>query len=124
MIIPRVQSTCADEVSLVASLKSWGFLGSVLLHVDDHPDFKIESVVKKVSGFCDLLIRFDSAPDELAIELLNIGASHLVVGSAWALADGDLRSAGYRAGLGVFESREPSPCDFNTAGNLLVTFAR
>lgn len=83
MIIPRVTAEPGgDEASLVESLKRWGFLGRVLLHVDGQPNFKIESVVKKVSGFCDLLIRFDTASDELAIELLNIGASQLVVGSA------------------------------------------
>ena len=83
MILPRLTTTSAsDEATLVEILKRWGFLGSVLLHVDSPGEFKIESVIKKVSGFCDLLIRFDSAPDELAIEMLNIGASRLVVESA------------------------------------------
>ena len=39
-------------------------------------------MIKKVSGYCDLLVRFDSAKDDLAIEMLNVGASSLVVGSA------------------------------------------
>ena len=83
MIVPRVKIDASDdEATLVASLKHWGFLGSVLLHIESQPGFEIESVVKKVSGFCDLLVRFDSAIDESAIELLNVGASQLVVGSA------------------------------------------
>ncbi len=92
MIVPRISIAASDALegelqeSLVQQLKRWGFLGSVLLHVEGQPveGFKasIDKVIKKVSGFCDLQIRFDAAANEAAIEMLNVGASTLVVGSA------------------------------------------
>ena len=86
MIIPKVtvDSISADnQESLVTKLKHWGFLGSVLLCVGgDVDEASLLGVIRKVSGYCDLLIRFDSASDEQAIEMLNVGASSLVVGSA------------------------------------------
>ena len=91
MIIPKV-SIAAEPISnkqqeaLVSTLKHWGFLGSVLLYIDGNfeQDFasSLCSVIKKVSGFCDLLIRFDETSDDVAIEMLNVGATSLVVGSA------------------------------------------
>jgi len=86
MIIPKVSVdsiSADDQESLVAKLKYWGFLGSVLFCIDgDVDESSLLGVIKKVGGYCNLLIRFDSASDDLAIELLNVGASSLVVGSA------------------------------------------
>ncbi len=89
MIIPKisVDSTSADnQEELVAKLKHWGFLGSVLLVIEGECDQEftdaLYSAIKKVSGFCDLLVRFDIASDDVAIEMLNIGATSLVVGLA------------------------------------------
>ena len=91
MIVPKIKlagDTLSPEAqeSLVKNLKHWGFLGSVFLVVDGGGDKalidSLYGVIKKVSGFCDLLIRFDSASDNVAIEMLNVGASLLVVGSA------------------------------------------
>jgi phosphoribosyl-ATP pyrophosphohydrolase/phosphoribosyl-AMP cyclohydrolase/histidinol dehydrogenase len=91
MIVPKV-SVSANPMSadqqeeLVSKLKHWGFLGSAYLVVEgescDEFAAPLSAVIKKVSGFCDLLIRFDSASDDAAIEMLNIGANSLVVGSA------------------------------------------
>lgn len=102
MILPKVsiasESLASQQDELVSSLKHWGFLGQVLLNVNgDRPEeffTGLRSVIRKVSGFCDLLIRFDSATDEQAIEMLNVGASLLVVGSAsqleqWPAVPGD-----------------------------------
>lgn len=86
MIIPKVSvdSVSADnQEELAGKLKHWGFLGSVLFCVNEESDrSSLLAVIKKVSGYCDLLVRFDSATDDLAIEMLNVGASSLVVGSA------------------------------------------
>jgi phosphoribosyl-ATP pyrophosphohydrolase/phosphoribosyl-AMP cyclohydrolase/histidinol dehydrogenase len=102
VILPKVsiasESLASQQDELVSSLKHWGFLGQVLLNVNgDRPEeffTGLRSVIRKVSGFCDLLIRFDSATDEQAIEMLNVGASLLVVGSAsqleqWPAVPGD-----------------------------------
>ena len=97
MIIPKIT---VDSVSdnnqeeLVSKLKHWGFLGSVLLRVEGTDASALPAVIKKVSGYCDLLVRFDSASDDVAIEMLNVGASSLVVGSAsqteqWPTVPGD-----------------------------------
>lgn len=91
MIVPKltvsdVSMDSLQQETLVAQLKHWGFLGSVMLEVNVESFAAVESmlkaIVKKTSGFCDLMIRYDAAPDALAIELLNIGAAVLVVGSA------------------------------------------
>lgn len=91
MIVPKVTVSDAatdalQQEMLVVQLKHWGLLGSVLLEVNFESAPTIESmlksVVKKTSGFCDVMIRFDDASDSLAIELLNIGAAMLVVESA------------------------------------------
>ena len=97
MIIPKIT---VDSVSdnnqeeLVSKLKHWGFLGSVLLRVEGTDASALPAVIKKVSGYCDLLVRFDSASDDVVIEMLNVGASSLVVGSAsqteqWPTVPGD-----------------------------------
>lgn len=86
MIIPKVSvdSVSGDnQEELAGKLKHWGFLGSVLFCINEESDrSSLLAVIKKVSGYCDLLVRFDSAQDDLAIEMLNVGASSLVVGSA------------------------------------------
>lgn len=86
MIVPKVSvgSVSTDnQEELVTKLKHWGFLGSVLLVIDGSVDeASMLGVIKKVSGFCDLLIRFDAASDNVAIEMLNVGARALVVKSA------------------------------------------
>ena len=90
MIVPQVTvdlgSLAADDDQLVQQLKHWGFLGSVLLTVDGSANESLQKVIyqtiKKVSGFCDLLIQFEQADNEAAIEMLNVGGSQLVVGSA------------------------------------------
>lgn len=91
MIIPKVTIATKpishqQQEALVSTLKHWGFLGSVLLCIDGNfeQDFvaSLCSVIKKVSGFCDLLIRFDETSDDVAIEMLNVGATLLTVGSA------------------------------------------
>lgn len=91
MIIPKVSvsaesMTTGQQEYLVAALRHWGFLGSVCLSIDGASNESVVSglypVIKKVSGYCDLLIQFDSVTDDEAIEMLNVGASSLVVGSA------------------------------------------
>lgn len=91
MIIPKVtvsgsQLTADEQEALVVKLKHWGFLGSVFLVVENEGSdefvFALHGLIKKVSGYCNLLIRFDAASDDTAIEMLNVGASSLVVGSA------------------------------------------
>ncbi len=91
MIIPKVKVSNdslarQQHESLVAKVKHWAFLGRIFLVVEgDVEDSSIDSIyglIKKVSGYCDLLIRFDSASDNVAIEMLNVGASQLIVGSA------------------------------------------
>lgn len=89
MIVPQVitdASSLAADDQLVQQLKHWGFLGSVLLTVNGSPQQDslplICQTIKKVSGFCDLLIQFEQADDNAAIEMLNVGGSQLVVSSA------------------------------------------
>ena len=85
MIVPKVtvdSVSNANQEELVSKLKHWGFLGSVLLCVEAAETSALLGVIRKVGGFCDLLVRFDSASDEVAIEMLNVGASSLVVESA------------------------------------------
>ena len=91
MIVPKVIASAealsadAQEI-LVAKLKHWGFLGSVLLCIQgeckEAQIASLYSVIRKVGGYCDLLIQFPSASNDMAIEMLNVGASLLVVGSA------------------------------------------
>ena len=91
MIVPKLSvsaesMTAGQQEYLVAALKHWGFLGRVLLSIDGDAKEEtvsgLNSVIKKVSGFCDLLIRFDAASDDAAIEMLNVGGAAMVVGSA------------------------------------------
>jgi len=89
MIVPNVvtdsDSIPADD-QLVGQLRHWGFLGSVLLTVNGSCNQDslplLYKTIKKVSGFCDLLIQFEEASDDAAIEMLNIGGSKLVAASA------------------------------------------
>lgn len=88
-MIPQITTDSASiptDDSLVQQLLHWGFLGSVLLTVNGscNPDSlpQLYKTVKKVSGFCDLLIQYEDVSEEAGIEMLNIGASKLVVGSA------------------------------------------
>ena len=84
MIVPKVtvdSVSNANQEELVSKLKHWGFLGSVLLCVEAAETSALLGVIRKVGGFCDLLVRFDSASDEVAIEMLNVGASSLVIES-------------------------------------------